>query len=849
LGNGKYTVTPSRSGYAFSPASQSANINGANITGLNFVANAAAAVAPTITTQPANQTVTAGQTTTFTVVATGTATLSYQWQKNGVNIAGASLASYTTPATSTSDSGAQLTAMVSNTAGSVTSGPATLTVTAAAVAPSITAQPASQTVTAGQTAPFSVAATGTAPLSYQWSKNGTAISGATASSYTTQATSTSDNGAQFTAVVSNTAGRVTSSAATLTVTAASGGSLTIANTSLAGGQVGQLYSVTLQAAGGTPSYSWSITSGQLPAGLALGAASGQISGTPSASGQFNFTAQVTDTASPPATVAKALTLLVSTLPAMDQYGGLLSAPSPNGGTGFFRVEKNNGRWALITPAGNMTWYRGVQNAESNTINGAVLTSKYGGDVYSWGRDRNRRLTGWNFNILGEETACSELPFGCYGGGASNSPKLSYLLLTPVSLDCVLNPGGVAITLPDNCKSIAAGTVCSDCSGWKMIDPWEPRWQQGVANEFNYYVDKVIQNAVTQPWLVGWSLDDADYTQLFKAQGTGVLTGGYANAAYIIAATNFDYSSVPHPGGGSWLDPKLYGKYAWITFLKGRYANIGALNTAWGTGGFYTSFDDVGGFGTGTGVIDEDGRHTAWMGTSPRTLAGASAGVVTDLNEFLYQFTLKYSQVVVSTIRARDTNHLIFAPDFTSPYGEGMRSEVVRGFKDGGFNVLVLNYDPNFSSLAGNMVNNNAIYDLAQLPAILWYSIGAQADSGQSALPVPYGDPNFASQSARGAQMLNTDIPNFLNAAGTVNPDKYIIGIDWWVGDGTGDTFNWGLWSRLDNAYDGVEAVSASVPCDQGETENRTNCGGQAANYGDFITSLKAANLLWTKVYP
>jgi len=64
-----------------------------------------------------------------------------------------------------------------------------------------------------------VAATGTAPLSYQWRKNGAAISGATSSSYTTPATISSDTGAQFTAVVSNTVGSVTSSAATLTVSA------------------------------------------------------------------------------------------------------------------------------------------------------------------------------------------------------------------------------------------------------------------------------------------------------------------------------------------------------------------------------------------------------------------------------------------------------------------------------------------------------------------------------------------------------------------------------------------------------------------------------------------------------
>ncbi len=116
-----------------------------------------------------------------------------------------------------SDNGAQFTVVVTNAAGSVTSNAATLTVNPAPVAPSITTQPASQTVTAGQTATFSVTATGTAPLSYQWQKNGTAISGATSSSYTTPAETTSDNGAQFTVVVTNSVGSVTSSAATLTV--------------------------------------------------------------------------------------------------------------------------------------------------------------------------------------------------------------------------------------------------------------------------------------------------------------------------------------------------------------------------------------------------------------------------------------------------------------------------------------------------------------------------------------------------------------------------------------------------------------------------------------------------------
>src|SRR5205085_7661688 len=83
--------------------------------------------------------------------------------------------------------------------------------------PSIIAQPANQAVTAGQPATFTVVATGTAPLSYQWQKNGAAISGATSTSYTTPAATSSDNGAKFIVVVSNAVGSVTSNGATLTV--------------------------------------------------------------------------------------------------------------------------------------------------------------------------------------------------------------------------------------------------------------------------------------------------------------------------------------------------------------------------------------------------------------------------------------------------------------------------------------------------------------------------------------------------------------------------------------------------------------------------------------------------------
>src|ERR1700676_5260679 len=81
-----------------------------------------------ITTQPANQTVKAGEAATFTVAASGTAPLPYQWRKNAGNLAGATTASYATPATSMADDGASFDVVVSNTLGSVTSASALLTV-------------------------------------------------------------------------------------------------------------------------------------------------------------------------------------------------------------------------------------------------------------------------------------------------------------------------------------------------------------------------------------------------------------------------------------------------------------------------------------------------------------------------------------------------------------------------------------------------------------------------------------------------------------------------------------------------------------------------------------------------
>ena len=173
--------------------------------------------APTITQQPASQSVPAGQSATFSVMATGTAPLAYQWYLNGA-AAGTDSSSFTVAAVTTGQTGAKIYVLVTNAAGSATSATVTLTVTATETAPSITQQPASIAVTAGQSATFTVTATGTAPLTYRWFMNGSPV-GTNSNSYTISQTTVAQTDAQIYVTVTNVVNTATSRTVTLTVNA------------------------------------------------------------------------------------------------------------------------------------------------------------------------------------------------------------------------------------------------------------------------------------------------------------------------------------------------------------------------------------------------------------------------------------------------------------------------------------------------------------------------------------------------------------------------------------------------------------------------------------------------------
>ena len=245
--------------------------------------------APTIT-QPASVTVTLGQTATFSVTASGTGAITYQWYENGVAISGATSSSYTTPPTAAGDSGAVFTVTVSDSAGSLTSAPATLTVQsplAKSLVPSSSTPPYNSSVMLVPT--FS---------------DGTAVIGSTgigSSDITTSAVSGSSyptppltSAKTYTLTVTDSKGNVVSTTCVVTPTSVAISPISPANQTVAPGQL----DFTATATGGvTNGLTWTATSGTF---------SGNVWTSPTAVGTYMITATSVD--EPSVSVSTAITI-------------------------------------------------------------------------------------------------------------------------------------------------------------------------------------------------------------------------------------------------------------------------------------------------------------------------------------------------------------------------------------------------------------------------------------------------------------------------------------------------------------------------------------------------------------
>lgn len=600
------------------------------------------------------------------------------------------------------------------------------------------------------------------------------------------------------------------------------------------------YSYTLQSSFGQAPYTYQLTFGALPSGLAMNA-SGNITGSATTIGKFPFQVLATDSSHPPQ--QQSSNYILNAVVGLDAYSGLTAAPIPGcTPTDYFQLQKVKGRWYYADPNCNAFYQFSVYASNSSFLWPTIFSSRYGNDYVKWAKHSLQREVAYGFNSNDIFYSNFVLPVDTSTGPAA-SIRVPFLLLFDTMNDASYYP--TLIGLPEPVKDMCKG---QDSYGYPQfclytLDIMDPDWVAANTAELGVQRGVFLGDFNTIPWIAAISLGDAD--QVFMFKGNGTRYPEYPHPAQVVATDAFNYN-LP-PVNGNWKRPILYSKAAWTcnaiandpqnfppgqSFLERKYGTIDALNQAWGTGNFYTSFCDDGGFSTGTGVLDEDGQHTAWFGADYYNQTGMNPNLKADLDEYLYTMSYQIYSPQVSVVRGYDANHVLMCGVHGGTGDGGMRPIVAQAFKDAGCQILVLGWNSEYNQYS--LVANQAVYDQLGLPITLFYGVTSQADSDESSYPYYGGfDADYPTQQSR-AQHYASDNLAIYGSQGS-NGDYYILGVDYW---GLTDDFatNWGFISRSDNVYDGNCAVEAISMEQYGYP-----CGGETSNYGDYTDGVTQGN--------
>lgn len=267
---------------------------------------------------------------------------------------------------------------------------------------------------------------------------------------------------------------------------------------------------------------------------------------------------------------------------------------------------------------------------------------------------------------------------------------------------------------------------------------------------------------------------------------------------------------------------------------------------------------------GTGLMDEDGSHTGWVGTNPFCLEGANPdypkyfsctggggrnpvpnanpALGADLDNWVPQFAAKYFKTMHDELRA--VSHVpYFGLDVLGSWGAPAFSKMLEGaspYLDGAY-VGIQYWEPKPSPEVFQSASQYLTQYLGDKPMMTFSVIRAQNDSSMYCRASPESN-NMPDQATRG-QMWYNMVQYLLTTPGH-NGDMQFVGFDWWSWVDF-QNLNMGLVSLHDNAYDGHEAVAKQVPCSP-PLETYT-CGGEEKDYGNAIDKVKQANELWYKL--
>jgi hypothetical protein len=334
-------------------------------------------------------------------------------------------------------------------------------------------------------------------------------------------------------------------------------------------------------------------------------------------------------------------------------------------------------------------------------------------------------------------------------------------------------------------------------------------------------------------------------------------GQYAEGKEILQSSNI-------PFGQSWVEPSIGlttngaqvpGPPSFIDYSNGNVTVT--FSTPVPRGGRVTADYVSNGWMTGSGLMDEDGRHSAWVGTNPICLSPATVcdgqdyprptanpRLAADLDAWIAQFASQYFGTLNKHLKAAAPQVLYFGADTVGTWGAPPRKEILQGaapYVDALFTVW---FGDQPDAITGAQHYQYLSRYFGDKPLMNFMALHAQRDSAMSEFPNGQCCFGLSTQAARG-QQWNTIITKMLNAP-SYNGTYQWVGIVWWgLYDFGNERINWGLKTPSDNAYDGREAVTAKVACSP--PLEKFTCGGEKKTYGDLITSLKNANQAWIRL--
>lgn len=315
-------------------------VDSSDLTGAGTFQMTVMAKAPvSVSVSPAADSISSASRLQFTAKVTNSTNQAVTWSATAGSISSTGL--YTAPAVTSSTS---VTVTATSAAQTSAFATAALTILPPGTTPPVVVSvtPSSDTLASGATLQFSALVTNTSNVAVTWAASAGTIS---SSGLYTAPTVTTNTSATVTAT--SVAQSSASASASLTITAPVAPTLVITTSSLPGATSGSTYSTSLAAKGGTTPYSWSVTGGSLPAGVSLHP-NGLLSGTPTQTGTFTFTVQVTDSGSPKQIASQSLSMVV------------VSARPP-GNTpaaaflGFSESDTNGGGWPNATYGMQRFW--------------------------------------------------------------------------------------------------------------------------------------------------------------------------------------------------------------------------------------------------------------------------------------------------------------------------------------------------------------------------------------------------------------------------------------------------------------------------------------------------------------